>query len=651
MAIHMIGVLYKNKDIIGYRLLNDQDGRVIDKDKKAVTEFIRHSRIENIELDREEIKGSNGDISRYGRIEQGRFIGDGTGPIVILAEDGEDNYIATNYSGKVINVSGAKVIAYSKQNGIANGKIMKRGETEYISAICGSYIKYDKPNSSRVLKGSDAKKTENRLSNRQMGVLNNYYKETDKLDELADIIEIVMNDRVEQYCKESKLLYEVLAKLRIGSNIEEVLGSELASKVIQFLNAGIPIPISLREDISTVFKDVDKDKLAYIFKGLSKELANIDSECNEIIECIRYILSNKVVKNSNGDKDSEYREKYALTEFDIGDIIALISVTDFLIRIKMKARFLIAKANRVNGENANTLYIKMIGEESRITENDIEVLMAFSNRWFSGKSGSKEMGYSLSEICEICNKRGIKELAMMFMNRLVEINEGGFYRNSKYNSFTRYIDHIVNKMIIVEQEQREAKEKAEQEAKEKAEREAKEKAEQEAKEKAEREAKKKAEPKDIVSRITEDNSLNKLEKYIELRKINNSYIGDSINIKIADDICRRGLKYEELSYKQIYRVKEAITDIVGVINGDNRVAVENIKENKNYSIEARPDVSRIIDYLDGLREDQKDQLICKEPNIFKICRTILKNKRVSDKQLARLESGYKIAKELGGNTI
>ena len=147
MLMVMIGVHKDvNKNIIGFRVLDEDTGKVMDVPYNDVLNVLRaggHT-VENIGIDptnTSKLVGSNGMFDRYPTIVNSRLVGNSS--LIILEELPENVYKATNFLGEIVTIDEQKAIAYSKSNGIANGKIVKDGQdgTEHISSILGAYRK------------------------------------------------------------------------------------------------------------------------------------------------------------------------------------------------------------------------------------------------------------------------------------------------------------------------------------------------------------------------------------------------------------------------------------------------------------------------------------------------------------------------------
>lgn len=147
MLMVMIGVHKdKNKNIIGFRILDEDTGKVMDVPYNDVLNVLKSGghTVENIGIDptdTSKLVGSNGMFNRYPTIVNSRLVGNSS--LIILEELPENVYKATNFLGEIVTIDEQRAIAYSKTNGIANGKIVKDGQDggEHISSILGAYRK------------------------------------------------------------------------------------------------------------------------------------------------------------------------------------------------------------------------------------------------------------------------------------------------------------------------------------------------------------------------------------------------------------------------------------------------------------------------------------------------------------------------------
>lgn len=149
MLMHLIGVIYSDfdmKDIIGFRIFDSDSRELKDIPYKAVEAVVASGKaaIKGIKFEKSKKKlaGSNGSFDRYPalckcKVKNNRMI--------ILATIDDRGYRIVNYMGDMKDSTYAKVLKAASKAGIANGKIVTKGDKQYISAINGTYdnIKFE----------------------------------------------------------------------------------------------------------------------------------------------------------------------------------------------------------------------------------------------------------------------------------------------------------------------------------------------------------------------------------------------------------------------------------------------------------------------------------------------------------------------------
>lgn len=146
MALYMVALHKVGKEITGVRLVEfDYDSKninsVTDIPYKNVIDTLIQGRatIENAVVNDGKLVGVNGQISRYGVIQNGIVIGQC--PLVILMECDRKVYLVSNPLGQLKYMTENEVIKYAMSEGIANGKIVTTETGSYISSIEGEYPK------------------------------------------------------------------------------------------------------------------------------------------------------------------------------------------------------------------------------------------------------------------------------------------------------------------------------------------------------------------------------------------------------------------------------------------------------------------------------------------------------------------------------
>ena len=94
--------------------------------------------IENVGILDGDVVGTNGSLERLSSVDlNGKLIG--RAPLVIINKIGDAGYTIIDYKGTVKKARNEDVVAYAKQFGIANGKVVVKDSIEFISSINGEY--------------------------------------------------------------------------------------------------------------------------------------------------------------------------------------------------------------------------------------------------------------------------------------------------------------------------------------------------------------------------------------------------------------------------------------------------------------------------------------------------------------------------------
>ena len=147
MEMHLIATIRDAKnDIAGFRILDLDNGQITDQDRNKV-EYVLSNNIAPIigmEYINGEIKGTNGSLARYPKLNTCKK--PMSNEIVILGQfnNGDLGYLVANIKGQTIVGSKKDIVAKAKYIGIANGKIVTNNNGEdYLSAINGTYAELD----------------------------------------------------------------------------------------------------------------------------------------------------------------------------------------------------------------------------------------------------------------------------------------------------------------------------------------------------------------------------------------------------------------------------------------------------------------------------------------------------------------------------
>lgn len=148
MAKALIGVLKDKPDgnILAFRVLDTESRQYMDIEFGTIRSLLDSGKvIDGLEIDptSNEIVGSNGNLSRYCELvfysNLNRALTIGKSPAVILLQYPDDTYDVAMGNGSVCHMTTQNVIEYSEYDGLANGKVIDKGNGAYISAIKGSY--------------------------------------------------------------------------------------------------------------------------------------------------------------------------------------------------------------------------------------------------------------------------------------------------------------------------------------------------------------------------------------------------------------------------------------------------------------------------------------------------------------------------------
>lgn len=128
-------------DITGFRLLDSDSGQVMDQTYQAVYSVLTQGNVEihGIKLDRHKgLVGSNGAFSRYPSFVVGKTAGQS---VIIIGSYDNVGYKIANCNGQMVDIKSEDLIRKSleKECKIANGKVVDKDGSQFISAISGSY--------------------------------------------------------------------------------------------------------------------------------------------------------------------------------------------------------------------------------------------------------------------------------------------------------------------------------------------------------------------------------------------------------------------------------------------------------------------------------------------------------------------------------
>lgn len=145
----MIGTIVdRNLNIVGYRILSVDTGtrgraKYKDVSTDTVIKSLRQGAyIENLKLAKGYgVEPTNGKFERYTQIMVGtnEYVGDTAPAVILYSIENGYNYILVNYIGDVIRCTFEDTLKILNQKGIANAKLVQRGQSRFISSIQGNY--------------------------------------------------------------------------------------------------------------------------------------------------------------------------------------------------------------------------------------------------------------------------------------------------------------------------------------------------------------------------------------------------------------------------------------------------------------------------------------------------------------------------------
>lgn len=160
----LLGTIRLNTTILAYRVLNTMayTGRVIPVNDMG--KFVNSCGVLGVEYNNGKLTGTNGSIDRYPIIsEDGNTLIKNNAIIIIgeiVSSDPKkaNSYLCSDFNGTVIALNETDIINFTKapNNLIANGKIVTKGNKQYVSAISGQYPKIKAPKEEQPVKTDKA---------------------------------------------------------------------------------------------------------------------------------------------------------------------------------------------------------------------------------------------------------------------------------------------------------------------------------------------------------------------------------------------------------------------------------------------------------------------------------------------------------------
>lgn len=142
----LIAIIYNSyttgkENPVGYRVLDTDSETTFDYTcQQIMSELGNGKDIKGIGLDTDSygLTGTNGQLSRYPKLVNGVSINNNC---IIIFRSIDDKYIVTGSNGKMLSMTEASIIEYGLTQGIANGKVVEKDGTKFLSSISGEYEK------------------------------------------------------------------------------------------------------------------------------------------------------------------------------------------------------------------------------------------------------------------------------------------------------------------------------------------------------------------------------------------------------------------------------------------------------------------------------------------------------------------------------
>ena len=144
MSLMAIGTVYNNNIVVGIRLYDT----VSREFKEVPLHNLKHLICKGVVIDNLGVRdgklvGTNGSLDRYPKIVGEKLMG--KSPLIVLNKVGDIGYDVVDWKGHVGRYRESDVVRYSEKNGIANGKIVEKDGTKFISSIVGEYRSVELP--------------------------------------------------------------------------------------------------------------------------------------------------------------------------------------------------------------------------------------------------------------------------------------------------------------------------------------------------------------------------------------------------------------------------------------------------------------------------------------------------------------------------
>lgn len=138
----IIARISEGKNTVGYRILDTSNNKTIELSKEGlIAELTKGHKLVNASLTRTadgvDIKGTNGDLTRYANIDVNGVLV--SKPSLVVLFKSQNGFICANYLGAIAELNSKDAVKYAVENGIANGKTVTKDGKHIISSINGEY--------------------------------------------------------------------------------------------------------------------------------------------------------------------------------------------------------------------------------------------------------------------------------------------------------------------------------------------------------------------------------------------------------------------------------------------------------------------------------------------------------------------------------
>lgn len=733
MKMHMIASVYADNQRIGFRILDSDTGKIIDVPDQSIIQVIKSGQsINNLEISEGKLRGSNGDITRYAKLVNGKL---GTGeksPLVILNQLGDTGYTISDHLGQIKKAKTEVVVDYALKNGIANGKISNRDGKQFISAIYGNYEKIDiqpqtQSSVSSPIKTKDITEVSEEdtgislsFTDEQRGILKDYYSWANLNPDVANkeieyLDRILKENKLEAAYKCTTLLYEMLTKLGSSFNIGNAFGNELGGKLACFVSVKLPFPKSL---VFMCAQHIQKDIKAFyniLFNEMHEAIDLIFKADRDTMGIaaklyLEYMATREILGKYKGfDTEKEAKQKEFIKEYGIcttytfTELRAIIGAIDLIKEFEGEIQSVLDRrliyAHKKELFYVATQYIKaetsIYGSPSREEKIALLETIGFYPEYYDRDAlnylnrtivmQDKTLDESPIEDYPNClfvstpltrqeylGYEPEKSIEDIYAKQILALNIGNSLILGRFNQFLRNFYNNID-----EENRRRDKEELDRIARESHERAEKAKIEH-------REpAKEKTEQAGEITESTEDKSsktdeslagLNKMQ--LDIREGKDLSIYDRVDLykelksqakgpftdicfTIADDMIRRKLRYMDMSKKQKFRFDEAISKLTEEVTGKKPVKAAEDKQakgskpskedktvtevNNTYELDKHPEIQKKVEELQSKADSvEMSAVLSEEPNVLKICYSIIKYKKASDRQLKHIDRAIEL---------